>query len=230
MIFDLLAAGNRVEMKNPKNPNVVYISKVMDVLDKTEQTLSIYIPMLAGQNMPMRDHETYEIVIFAAHNLVKFKCVFEGYLKEKLNFFVVVKLVDEGAKIQRREFFRFTCMLAMKFSIMDYGDNEAAKLLHTQGYAEKHDAVVRDIGGGGIRFITNKDMTLKHPVQCIIMLGSSTMMVQVRLLEKQYMPKSSLKFQYRALFLDLSPGTQEEIVNYIFTEQRRQRKMSFAGN
>jgi len=229
MSFDTIRIGDKVELKSIYNPNVVYSSKAVDILDVKERMISIYTPVLAGTNMPMRSDETYIATIFTNHNLIRFKCTFEGYLKEELNFFVVLRLLDNGDKIQRREFFRFTCMLAMKFSIMDFGDNEAARVMHNQGVTEKYDAVVRDIGGGGIRFITHQDLELEHPIQCTIMLGVSTMMLNGRLLEKQYMPRSGMKFQYRALFLDISTTAQEEIVNYIFTEQRRQRKMSFAA-
>jgi len=229
-MFDAITVGDRVEIKSPKNPSVVFLSKIVDILDVKTRAISMYRPILSGVAMSLRTDETYELTVFTNQNIIRFECVFEGYLKEELNYFVVMKIANTGFKIQRREFFRFTCMLAMKFSIIEDVNSAAAKLLQQSGYAEKYDGIVRDIGGGGIRFITSKDLDLDHHLQCTIMLGSSTMMVKGRLLEKQYMPKSSLKFQYRVLFLDLAPTTQEEIVNYIFAEQRRQRKMNYIPN
>ena len=224
MTFDLIKVGDKIEIKNAKSPGEVYPSRVVDIVDKRERVLSIYTPTAAGESLPMKENQNYLLVVFTSHRLIRFHCTFEGYIKEESNFFVAIKLNDEGEKLQRRDFFRFTCMLAMKFTVMDFGDNEIAELMHNAGYAEYHDAIVRDIGGGGIRFITNADLNLEHPIQCTIMLGSSTMVVKGRLLEKQFMPKSNMKFQYRVLFWEIPQHTQEDIVNYIFTEQRRQRQ------
>ena len=231
MSFEMIRIGDKVEVKGEDiRVSVAYPSKVVGILNAAEQVLSIYIPALGGQNLNMQLDKDYSVLIYTGQSLIKFRGVFEGYFKEDMNYFAAMRLLDEGVRMQRREFFRFTCMLAMKFAVMDYGDNETAKLLFDSGYAEMFDGIVRDIGGGGLRFTTNKELELAYPIQCTIMLGTTTMLINGRLLEKQYMPKSSLKFQYRALFLDVSPQAQEEIVNYIFSEQRKQRKIKTPEN
>jgi len=225
MEFQTIRIGDKVEIREEGIGSKTYSSKVTGIIDPKNQLISIFVPVYAGQNLNMEEDTVYIIFIYTNQTLIKFRSRFEGYLKEEMNYFLTIKILGEGERMQRREFFRFTCMLAMRFSILDYENNEAARLLHEAGYTDLYNAVIRDIGGGGIRFITNKEMDLTYPIQCTIMLGTTTMVIKGKALEKQYMPKSGLKFQYRVVFLDISPSAQEEIVNYIFAEQRKQRKI-----
>ena len=231
--FSMITIGARLEISRRSrgaDPGTPCKSKIVDILDADEKVLSIYAPTSTPDGKPfnMQVGEEYSLVIHTRDTLLRFVCSFEGYLREEANYFVVIKILDEGIKLQRREFFRFTCMLAMKFSVMYTGNNEAAKLLQNSGYSKMHNGIIRDIGGGGIRFITNEDMEAGGLIQCTIMLGHTAMLIKGKILDKQYMPKSSLKFQYRALFLDVSQATQDEIVNFIFAEQRKQKKLRHA--
>ena len=223
--FGMINIGDRAELSCfGENEDILYKSKIVDMPKIGSRTLCIYVPSNNGKLLNMLVGEEYPIFVHTKEYLIKFRCRFEGYLREEANYFAVIKILDEGIKLQRREFFRFTCMLAMKFSVMYTGDNEAAKLLQNSGYSTMHNGIIRDIGGGGIRFITNESLEDGSMIQCTIMLGHTAMLIKGKILDKQYMPKSSMKFQYRTLFLDVSQATQDEIVNFIFAEQRKQKR------
>ena len=226
MAFEFINIGDKIEIFSARDPNSLYASKVLDIIDAGEQILSMYTPVLAGKTLTMNTADEYSVVVSTNHTLLRFPCVFEGYMKEELNYFVAIKLEGDGDKLQRREFFRFTCMLAMKFSVLDFEDNEAARVLHASGYAAINDAIVRDIGGGGMRFISGAELDPKYHIQCTIMLGTTTIRVKCQIIEKQDFSHPSMCYQYRALFLDIPQQTQEEIVGYIFTEQRKRRKVT----
>ncbi|MCL2572985.1 MAG: PilZ domain-containing protein [Defluviitaleaceae bacterium] len=223
--FSVIEVGDKVEIATrAASTDISCKSKIVNVLDAEEKKLALYVPSYGGKPFRMLSGEEYSLVVHTRDSLIKFSCSFEGYIKQEENYFVVIKILDEGIKLQRREFFRFTCMLAMKFSLMYTGDNEVARLLQNSGYTKMHNGIIRDIGGGGVRFITNEDIESGSQIQCTIMLGHTAMLIKGKILDKQYMPKSSLKFQYRAMFVDVSQTTQDEIVNFIFAEQRKQKK------
>jgi len=224
MAFDFIHGGDKIEIFSARDPNSLYASRVINIIDLNNQILSMYTPVLAGKSLTMNTADEYSAVVSTNHLLLRFPCTFEGYLKEELNYFVAIKLEGDGAKLQRREFFRFTCMLAMKFSVLDFEDNEAARVLHASGYAAINDAIVRDIGGGGMRFITKAELDPKFHIQCTIMLGTTTIRVKCKIIEKQDFSHPVMKYQYRALYQDIPEQTQEEIVGYIFAEQRKRRK------
>ena len=230
--FDIIDAGCNVDIKiySKNDYGETYKSKVLKFVNEVEKVIAIYIPILHGAPLDMENDILYLMTVHGLDCSAKFKCELEGYFKEETGYFIAIKILDEGIIMQRREFFRFTCMLAMKFSILYSGDNEAAKLLEDAGYNKMYSGISRDIGAGGIRFITKEELEVNNLIQCIIMLNNNAVMLKGRLLEKQYMPKSALKFQYRVAFVDIQQSTQEEIVNYIFAEQRKQRKRKTAEN
>jgi len=227
--FGMIRPGDKLEMRllNDDANQAMYKSKVADVpnIGGGIRAISIFAPSIGDKMLNMQVGDEYELVIQTKEYLTRFTGSFEGYMKEQANYFAVIKILDEGIKLQRREFFRFTCMLAMKFSVMYTGDNEAAKLLQNSGYSAMANGIIRDIGGGGIRFITNQDLEEGSMIQSTIMLGHTAMLIKGRILDKQFMPKSNMQFQYRAIFMDVSQATQDEIVNFIFQEQRKQKKM-----
>ncbi|MDR2183725.1 MAG: PilZ domain-containing protein [Clostridiales bacterium] len=225
--FSMIRIGDSAEIVRLEGEgNITFKSKIVDIpkIGGGARVLSIYAPSKDGLFLDLRVDEHYRLTVQTKDYLISFTCSFEGYLREKAKYFAVIKILDEGIKLQRREFFRFTCMLAMKFSVMYTGDNEAAKLLQNRGYSTMYNGIIRDIGGGGIRFITNEDIETDSLIQCTIMLGNTAMLLKGKILDKQYMPKSNMQFQYRTLFLDVSQATQDEIVSFIFAEQRKQKK------
>ena len=122
---------------------------------------------------------------------------------------------NKHKKLQRRDFFRFTCVMDMKFSA-----------IHNSEHTLLHNAIIKDISAGGIRFITNTNLSLEQLIKCTIMLNDTTVMVTGKVLEKQYISETIMKFQYRVLFLDVPRNIQDTIMHYIFTEQKKRNKVN----
>lgn len=226
MNFDAIRTEDKVDITDINDTSLGGVSRVFDILDIEQKMLLIHAPM-SGKNVFNLDAgSSYTISVYNSTTKLKhiFNCIFVQYMKKEDTTYAAVRILDEGERVQRRSFFRFSCALGMKFSVLDYGDNQAAKMLHDAGYTERYDAVIRDIGGGGIRFITNHDINEKYDIQCHILLANSSIMIKGKILNKQFMPKSSFKFQYRLEFLNVSQKLQDRIVDYIFMEQRKQKR------
>ena len=118
-------------------------------------------------------------------------------------------------ELQRRDFFRFICVMDMKFSV-----------IHNSEHTLIHNAIIKDISAGGIKFITNINLDLEQLIECNIMLNTTTILAKGKVLEKQYVSETIMKFQYRVLFLDMSRNTQDIIMHYIFTEQKKRNKVN----
>jgi len=231
MSFSNIQAGNKLDIRvQYRNMGeVVYASKVMDILDADTSMLAIYLPMRSGKVLGMLHGKEYDVTVYTDYAMIAFKGYFEGYVKDGGNYFVALRLSNEGYRIQRREFFRFSCNIPIRYSILDFDtEDEQAKILHDIGMAEVMEGTVKDIGGGGLRFMTESDLNLDHLVECTVILGDVSMIIKGKILEKQYTPKSILKYQYRLLFIDIPLSYQETIINFIFAEQRKQRQTSAA--
>jgi len=233
MAFISISKGDRVDIKVQYRNigDVVYTSKVLDFLDRDNQIVAISMPSRADKVLNMLPNKEYDVTIYIDMAMIVFKGFFEGYAKKDDEYFVALRLSSEGYKIQRREFFRFSCSIGMIFTVLDFEEGDlTAEIFHEAGMVEQHEALVRDIGGGGLRFITDSDLSLEHYVQCSLKLGNIILKLKCQILEKQYVPKAAKNFQYRILFNDITKAQQEEIINFIFSEQRKQRKTApFVG-
>jgi len=225
--FHNVKKGNRLDVKVQYRNigDVVYVSKVLDILDEKNFTLAITMPTRADKALSLLPNKKYDVTVYVDQAMIVFDAYFEGYIKKDKEKLVALRLSNEGYKIQRREFFRFSCSIPMNFTVIDFEEGDlAAEIMHEAGMTEMHEAVVKDIGGGGLRFMTDSDLSLEYLVECTITLGSITLKLRGRILEKQYLPKAAHHFQYRVLFTDISKSSQEDIINFIFAEQRKQRK------
>ena len=227
MAFHNIKVGNRLDVKVQYRNigDVVYVSRVLDILDAKNFTLAISMPIRVDKPLNMLPNKKYDVTFYIDLAMVVFEAYFEGYIKKEKENFVALRLSNEGYKIQRREFFRFACSIPMTFTVLDFEEGDlGAEILHEAGMVEVHEALIKDIGGGGLRFMTDSDLSLEFPVKCAISLGHTTLNLKGRILEKQHLPKGAKHFQYRVLFSDISKSSQEEIINFIFAEQRKQRK------
>ncbi|MCL2235549.1 MAG: flagellar brake protein [Defluviitaleaceae bacterium] len=234
MSFSSINIGDKLDIKvHFRNMgDIVYTSKVIDVLDKRNNILTIYQPLRGDQPLDMLQGREYEITVYSAQAMMVFKGYFEGFVKDGEDYFVALRLSNDGFRVQRREFFRFSCNILMRFSIVEDEDGDENEdiydvliqaMRHDQ-FTDVFDGIVKDIGGGGLRFVSDKDLDLNNPMRCELTLGNKDMMLKGRILEKQYLPKTAHKFQYRVLFMDIPLDHQEEIVKYIFEEQKKQRR------
>ena len=227
MGFQSIKVGNRIDIKVQYRNigDVIYTGKVLDFLDLRNQTIATTLPARVDKTLEMLPNKEYDVTIYIDMAMIVFKGFFEGYIKKDDELIVALRLSNEGYKIQRREFFRFSCSIPITFCVIDFEkDDLTASIYHEAGLTKKHEAIVKDVGGGGLRFLTDSDLNLEFPVECTLTLGTINLVLDGRILEKQYSPKAAQQFQYRILFTGISKSEQEEIINFIFAEQRKQRK------
>ncbi|MCL2170579.1 MAG: PilZ domain-containing protein [Defluviitaleaceae bacterium] len=230
MAFENIGIGDRIDITilRAGKAGRTYITQVADILDYEQRALLAYVPILRGRIVKLDEAKDYSLIVYTPRGMFKFNANLTGYMKEGDMYFIALDLEESFEKVQRREFFRFSTFMAMKFSVLD-AEVDLKGELPKMEYSDLHDGIIRDIGGGGLRFISNEEIDETSNIYCIIMLDNKWMMINGRILAKHYSPKFNFKYQYRAEFIDVTPSEQEEIVNFVFKEQRKQRKVDFAG-
>ena len=230
MSFGNIGIGDRVDITIIRSGKAgrTYITQVADILDYDQKVVLMYVPILRGRIVKLDDDKEYSLIIYTPLGMFKFTASISGYMREGEDNYVALKLGEIAEKVQRRGFFRFSTFMAMKFSVVN-PDPEGSSALPDIDYSELHDGIIRDISGGGLRFISNQDIAEDKTICCILMVDNKWMMINGRILGKQYSPKFNFKFQYRTEFFDVSPAEQEEIVNFVFKEQRKQSKEDHVG-
>ncbi len=235
MRLEHIKVGNRMEISLRKNDSKgrVYISQVEDMY--ANEQLLILMPISYGRLVKLPLNEIYSFMFFTEKGMYRYDGKITKYISQDNYYFMLLQIVSEGEKVQRRSFFRFNCLLPLRFSkVIEDPEHDEDKQEEKQGevtfplVADTINAeeklskgVIKDIGGGGIRFITNEDIGDVEKIKCLIVLKSNYLIVLGKVLQKQQFPKSNYKYQYRVEFIDIKPDEQAQIVKFIFDEQRK---------
>jgi len=214
-MFDTIKIGDRLEITlyQNKTRSKSYVSQVEDIYTNNE--LLIHTPVSYGQLVKLSTTELYSMLFFTDRGMTDFKAEIIGHKKIKDFNYMIVRITSEGERVQRREFFRYTCLLPLKFAVVDEaeGAKQAGPML---------DGIIKDLGGGGVRFVTNESLDESNQIRCVIMLGDQCVVTAGKILHKQFFPKSNYQYQYRLEFSNTTAAEKEEIVQFIFREQRKE--------
>lgn len=208
--------GDRLEISLLKDRKVgkVHVSQVEEVLPNN--SLLLHVPISYGQLVKLSTKERYNMLFFTDKGMINFEAEITGFKKDGEFNYMIVNVLSEGERMQRREFFRFSALIPIKFAPI----SENAKGNSVEEDA-LFDGIVKDLGGGGLRFVTNENFGEKAKIKCILMLGDRCLIAVGKVLHRQCFPKANYKFQYRVEFVNISQSDQEEIIQYIFNEQRK---------
>lgn len=221
-----------MEQELPK----VYKSQVLDV--KENGNLEISMPSENGRLVLLPLSIRLEFVFFSKGGL--YRAV--GQIKERYKsaniYMLEIELKSQLSKYQRREFFRYPCVLEMTYYTVTKEETQigSGEALFIQLREEKeknkdreHKGQIVDLSGGGIRFYADQKIEADQYVLFEIYLenesvnklyyivGNIISCVRVgRISEKPY--------EARAKFLIQDSNIREEIIRFIFEEERKARQ------
>lgn len=222
MLSKFVSANNKVELwsleRNWKNQldtsQKVYHSVVHSVL--TEDTLEIVMPTEQSRLLLLPIDSEYEMIVYGATGMYQcFVRVTDRYKSNNV-FIMVAELTSDLRKYQRREFYRHGCALEMQSRSLE--DAEAQT---------KHSVIV-DISGGGFRFLSAEwygPDSLVH-CKCYLYEGQERKEFQIigRVLAVKEWEKRPGFYEHRVQYHNLDVVTREQIIKYIFEEERKGRK------
>jgi len=216
MLFNYIRLGDRVEITTlDSGGGRAYISQVEEITGDDE--LLIHMPILYGQLVKLPANERYSMRFYTEKGTLLFMTEITGYKKEQQFVYMTVKIVSQGERTQNRRFYRFGCLLPLKFAKITEDLSE-----DVVGKEELADGIIKDIGAGGVRFVSNTDIVIHSKIKCIIMLGEECIIAIGIIRRKDYFPKSNYKYQHSVQFLSISQDEQEKIIKFVFAEQRKE--------
>lgn len=220
MLFESIKAGDRLEIqiKREMGRGKSYVSQVEEILPSNQ--IIIHTPIAYGEVVKLPPDEEYMVLFFTEKGMISFEAaIIKNMMEEGFNL-ITIKILSQGERMQRREFFRFNCILPFKFGIVDKMKVNTGNVKDLTSNV-KLEGIIKDIGGGGIRFVSNEEIDENADICCIILLDKDILLPVGTVLHKQYFPKSNYKYQYRVRFLGIMQHEQEKIVQFIFNEQRK---------
>ncbi len=83
------------------------------------------------------------------------------------------------------------------------------------------EGIMLDLGGGGIRFLSNEEIEVNENIQCVIVLMDEFLFANAVILYKDKQFNSDYKYQYRVKFTEIMDLERDKIIQYVFNEQRK---------
>ena len=237
MLADYIAPGNRVELKatgkiwmdEDARTRQIYMSKVMDIT--SDDRIEVLMPYEKGRLVLLPVDGEYSLCFYSAKGLYQcFSRIVDRYRSDNM-YILVLDLTSELTKLQRREYYRFSCALELKSRLCTQEELEAFEM-NRQYLFEAGDSlqksVVVDISGGGLRFVANFKYEEGSTIYCSYKLPGNAK-------DKEYeMVCNVLKvseiesrpglFEHRIQYIYIDETSREDSIHFIFEEERKIRK------
>ncbi|MCM1126696.1 MAG: flagellar brake protein [Lachnospiraceae bacterium] len=236
MLSKYVIPGNKIEMQaverakyiDDTEKKKVYQTKVCDII--SEDQLEIYMPMEKSKLILLPVGAEYDMYFYTQAGLYQcFANVIDRY-KTDNQFILLMELTSNLRKFQRREYYRLSCALEMNSRPLEKEEVEVVERGNSflvPGLPLKRSVIV-DISGGGIRFIGNYAYEPDSLVCCkynLVVDGNAkeyTLVAKV-LMVRELEDRPGV-YEHRAQYINIDTSEREEIIRFIFEEERKHRK------
>ena len=237
MLENFIKPGQRVDLKAVRRVKVageetrdrVYSTKIYDIV--TEDTIELVMPMEQTKLILLPVDGEYEIFFYTDNGLYESTIRITDRYKSNNVYILLVELQTNLRKYQRRDFYRYSCALDMETreltseEAIAYRKGEALQIPPGLPFSK---AVIVDISGGGMRFtskaVYERDSLILCKYSLFIHGGAKEYEIICKILEVKDIPNRTEEFEYRVQFVNLDNDEREEIIQYIFEEERKNRR------
>lgn len=237
MISKILSPGNKIELTrtaatenidNVKGDNRIFVSQILDIID--EEKMKIGMPIEQGKVIPMPVNARLDVCFYTSNGLYQGRVMVIDRYKEGQIFVLVVELISNLQKYQRRQYFRLGCIIDIKYrkitqsELEEYASNSDMVIEADDFY----DGTALDISGGGIRFVSSEKLQKDQEIFMVLEITYEDKSKSYGLLGNVVMSYETKNraglYEHRIEFINMQGGVRESLIKYIFEEERRQRQ------
>lgn len=203
-------------------------SQVLDIL--SEDRIEIAMPMEKSKLILLPVDGEYDLYFYGENVLYQCYARVVDRYKNNNMYVLVMDLMSNLRKYQRREYYRFSCALEMnsrqleveEISLVDKDQEAMMPELPLKS------SVIVDISGGGLRFVANYSYDVHSLILCKYHLMVDGKIKEFSLvgkvLEAKELENRKGVFEHRVQYVNVDAGQREEIIKYIFDEERKTLK------
>ncbi|MGN0349105.1 MAG: flagellar brake protein [Roseburia sp.] len=224
-----------------------YHSQVLDVLPNGNFELSM--PMERGKLVSLSLGLRYTFVFYSGGNLYQAAGQIKERYKSENIYTLEIELKTEPERFQRREYYRYACIMDFSFYMLtqEEVDSGTAEAIFVRLQRKKEDAFSReekeaikrrekkgqivDLSGGGMKFRTEKEVEVGRDLLAVIYLKNEHVDKQyyiicntVSCVRHEEWHNAETKYEVRVEFVFDDDKIREEIIRYIFEEERKTRQ------
>lgn len=236
MIEKFISPGDKLEMKSTQEVTLpdgtegikLYKTSVFDVSD--DGKIMIVMPMEKAKMVLLPIDGEYEVCFFSHGGMYNANIRIVDRQKMNNTYVLITEMVTNLHKFQRREYYRFNCIVEMLARELAKAESEAfeKQLGYLVSENDMQRGVIVDISGGGLRFVSRQPFTEGKILYLRFKLSINDEEKEFRLAAKVIVSKEIEKrqneYENRVKFLYIDNTTREDIIKYIFDEDRKNRK------
>lgn len=241
MISKILSPGNKIELtrtaaaeniNNANSDNRVFVSQILDIID--DEKMKIGMPIEQGKIIPLPISTRLDACFYTSNGLYQGRVIVTDRYKEGQLFVLVVELLSDLQKYQRRQYFRLGCVIDMKYrkitqaEVDEYSAN-SEMIIEEDDFC---DGTALDISGGGIRFVSSEHLQKEQEIFMVLGITYADSTKTYGLLGNVVMSYETKNraglYEHRIEFINMQGGVRESLIKYIFEEERRQRQIDKA--
>ena len=236
MLTKYVLPGEKVELQTIEQSILgaasnkkAYTSKIFDILD--EEQFEILMPMEQMKMILLPVDGIYDMCFYTKNGLYQSNVRIVDRYKSNNIFILLCELTTPLRKYQRREYYRFSCILEMQARLLDEEELAAAdknQIYYKEGLQTQKGTIV-DISGGGVRFVTKEyhyevGDTIYLTYQLPLKNRMKTYEIAGKVLAMRKIPEKQGEYEHRLQYINIEKTDREEIIRYIFEEERRNRQ------
>lgn len=229
-----ITIGNKIELvklddviRNEQNKKV-YVSKIFDILPGNK--LQIAMPIFEGKIVPLAVSDKYSACFYTDKGLLQCNVIVTARYKEGHMYFLEVLIIGQLEKVQRRQFYRYTCKLNGNIRVVSDEEYESGKPdidVISEDDLEWQDAKLMDISGGGAKIIQRQFLDKNEVVKIKFVLSVEEFVFRfslfARVLSSTRMSNHPELVEQRLEFLKITKDERDNIIKYIFECERLNR-------
>lgn len=234
MLNDYITLGQRVELKavsrvklnDDVQESKVYSTKIYDII--SEERVELLMPYEQTKLVLLQVDMEYEMYIYTENGL--YQCVTKIVDRYRSNnvYVMVMEMITSLRKFQRREYYRYSCALDMAVRALTEEETEVMGQELEEGLPVQK-GIVADISGGGIRFVSDDKFDKEILIFCRFKLmqkrDEKEYEIIGKVLDVKKLERRPGKYEHRVQFQNIPKESREEIIRYIFQEERKNQKM-----
>lgn len=209
-----------------------YQSRVLDVL--SDDRVEISMPMEQSKLILLPVDAEFDLYFYTEGGLYQCYARVVDRYKNNSIYVLVFDLISNLRKHQRREYYRFSCALEMNSRQLEEeekaalaGDNSDHQEMLTPQLPLKSSVIV-DISGGGLRFVANYAYEPQSMILCkysLLIHGENKEYNLVgKVLSVRELENRNGAYEHRVQYVNVDDTEREEIIRYIFDEERKTLK------
>ena len=218
-------------------------SKVVDIID--DITFKLTMPMNKPVTIPLEIGEESIMYFYTSYGILAGRAVVSERFFEGSLAVMVIKLVTELEKSQRRQFYRLQCSIDARVHVLTEEEKKGLKdfvgdsrlvVENKNKYIDMigensgswEDCIVIDLSGGGVKYLSEKEVP-KHELVILaikLKIGEDTKehFLLMNIVSAYRKSTEMAKFEIRTKFIGLREVARDAIVRFVFEEERRNRR------